>query len=260
MTTPSHRDLILDQFSRQAVPFSTAAGIKDEEALRLIVEFTGAGPEDTVLDVACGGGLVVCAFARVVRHATGIDLTPAMIARARTLQAEQGLTNVSWRHGDVLPLPWPDGTFSIVTSRFAFHHFLDPGAVLAEMTRVCAPRGRVVVIDTEASPDAVKAAEFNRMEKLRDPSHVRAMSLVEHRGLFSQVGLPTPRVTGYPLEGELEGLLSRSFPLPGDADKIREIFSASLGDDRLGIPMSREGDRIRYAYPVAVLVADKPAR
>jgi len=249
--------MILDQFSRQAVPFSTSPGIKDEQALRLIVEFSGAGPEDTMLDVACGGGIVVCAFARVVRHATGIDLTPAMIERARSLQAEQGLSNVSWKQGDVLPLPWPDGAFSIVTSRFAFHHFLDPGAVLAEMRRVCAPGGKVVVIDTEASPDVAKAAEFNRMEKLRDPSHVRAMPLTELRGLFPQAGLPAPRGTSYRLEGELEALLGRSFPLAGDADKIREIFAASLGDDRLGIPMAREDARIRYAYPVAVLVADR---
>jgi len=249
--------MILDQFSRQAVPFSTSPGIKDEQALRLIVEFSGAGPEDTVLDVACGGGIVVCAFARVVRHATGIDLTPAMIERARSLQAEQGLSNVSWKQGDVLPLPWPDGAFSIVTSRFAFHHFLDPGAVLAEMRRVCAPGGKVVVIDTEASPDVAKAAEFNRMEKLRDPSHVRAMPLTELRGLFPQAGLPAPRGTSYRLEGELEALLGRSFPLAGDADKIREIFAASLGDDRLGIPMAREDARICYAYPVAVLVADR---
>ncbi len=249
--------MILDQFSRQAVPFSTSPGIKDEQALRLIVEFSGAGPEDTVLDVACGGGIVVCAFARVVRHATGIDLTPAMIERARSLQAEQGLSNVSWKQGDVLPLPWPDGAFSIVTSRFAFHHFLDPRAVLAEMRRVCAPGGKVVVIDTEASPDVAKAAEFNRMEKLRDPSHVRAMPLAELRGLFPQAGLPAPRGTSYRLEGELEALLGRSFPLAGDADKIREIFAASLGDDRLGIPMAREDARIRYAYPVAVLVADR---
>ncbi|PYM50384.1 MAG: methyltransferase type 11, partial [Candidatus Rokuibacteriota bacterium] len=219
--------MILDQFSRQAVPFSTSPGIKDEQALRLIVEFSGAGPEDTVLDVACGGGIVVCAFARVVRHATGIDLTPAMIERARSLQAEQGLSNVSWKQGDVLPLPWPDGAFSIVTSRFAFHHFLDPRAVLAEMRRVCAPGGKVVVIDTEASPDVAKAAEFNRMEKLRDPSHVRAMPLTELRGLFPQAGLPAPRGTSYRLEGELEALLGRSFPLAGDADKIREIFAAS---------------------------------
>src|SRR5262245_18354277 len=89
VSSPSHRDLILDQFSRQAVPFSTSPGIKAEQALRLIVEFTGAGPEDTALDVACGGVIVVCALARVVKHATGVDLTPAMIDRARALAVEQ---------------------------------------------------------------------------------------------------------------------------------------------------------------------------
>jgi len=257
MSTSSHRDLILDQFTRQAVPFSTSAAIRDEQALRLLVEASGAGPNDTALDVACGGGLVVCAFARVVRHATGIDITPAMIERARALQAERGLPNVTWRVGDVLPLPFADGSFTIVTSRFAFHHFLDPGAVLAEMRRVCAPGGRVVVADTDASADLAKAAEFNRMEKLRDPSHVRAMPRTELVSLFDRAGLPAPRWTPYRLEGELESLLARSFPLPGDADKIRTIFQASLEDDRLGIPIEKDGTQLRYAYPVAILVSQK---
>ena len=141
--TADHREAILDQFTRQAVPFSTAPGIKNEQALSLLVEASGAGPTDTVLDVACGGGNVVCAFARVVRHATGIDLTPAMIEQAKALERDQGLANVSWRVGDVLPLPFANGAFSIVTARYAFHHFLDPRAVLAEMKRVCARGGRV---------------------------------------------------------------------------------------------------------------------
>src|SRR5262249_112334 len=86
----SHRDRILDQFTRQALPFSTAPGIRDEAALQLLVETSGAGPDDTVLDVACGPGLVVTAFARVVRHATGIDVTPAMLERAREVAATAG--------------------------------------------------------------------------------------------------------------------------------------------------------------------------
>src|SRR3954470_4681746 len=101
MTTTAHRDLILDQFTRQAAPFSTATPIADESALRLLLEFSGAGPRDTVLDVACGGGLVVCAFARAVQHASGIDVTPAMLDRARTLAAERGLPNVTFDQGDV---------------------------------------------------------------------------------------------------------------------------------------------------------------
>src|SRR5213594_3127924 len=142
MTT--HKDSILDQFTRQAVPFATAPSIKDEAALKLVVEFSGAGPADTTLDVACGPGLIVVAFARVVKHATGIDITPAMLERATAHAAEQGVSNVTWRQGDVLPLPYSDASFSIVTSRFAFHHFLDPFAVLREMPRVCAPGGTMV--------------------------------------------------------------------------------------------------------------------
>src|SRR5215467_13448867 len=115
----SHRERILDQFTRQAVPFSTAPGIKDERALELLVRASGAGPDDGVLDVACGPGLVVAAFARVVARATGIDATPAMLARARDLTA--GLDNVGFDHGDVQRLPYADATFSIVVSRFAFH-------------------------------------------------------------------------------------------------------------------------------------------
>jgi ubiquinone/menaquinone biosynthesis C-methylase UbiE len=252
----THQDLIRDQFSKQAVPFATAPGIKDEEALKLVVDFTGAGPDDTVLDVACGPGLIVCTFAQVVRHATGIDLTPAMIEQARTLQQQNGLTNVTWRVGDVLPLPYADASFSIVTSRFAFHHFPDPGAVLAEMKRVCTPAGRVVVIDVMASPDSQKAAAFNRMEKLRDPSHVRALTLAEIETFFQRAALPAPRKTFYRLEAELEGLLKRSFPNPGDTNKIREMFAESLNNDSMGIGLRRQGEKICFAYPVAVLCAD----
>lgn len=255
MSDTSHRDAILDQFTRQAVPFSAAPGIRDEQALRRVVEASGAGPDDTVLDVACGPGLLACAFARVARHVTGLDLTPAMLDRARALAAERGVTNVTWQQGEAIPLPYPDASFSIVTSRFAFHHLLDPRAALAEMRRVCRPGGRVVVVDSAPAPD--KADAFNRLEVLRDPSHVRALPPGELLGLFRAVGLPEPHVTPYRLEGELEGLLKRSFPRPGDDDRIRAMFRDALADDFLGIEPRRDGDLIRYGYPVVILVAGR---
>src|SRR6266699_1749755 len=234
---PAHRDLIVEQFTKQAVPFSTAPGVRDEEALRLLVDFTGAGLDDTVLDVACGPGLVVGALA-----------------------GEKGLANVAWQVGDVLPLPSPDGAFSLVVSRFAFHHFPEPRAVLAEMKRVCAPGGRVVLVDVAASEDPAKAAALNRMEKLRDPSHVRALTLAELEGLFAEVGLPAPRAAFYQLKSELEGLLERSFPEAGDAERVRRMLIDSLEDDGLGLGTRRRGnDEIVFAYPVAMLAAGKRA-
>ena len=258
MTGPTHKELIVDQFSKQAIPFSTAKTIADEKALQLLIDAVGAGPYDTLLDVACGGGNVVCAFARVVNQATGIDMTPAMLERARRVAQEQSLANVIWDQGQATSLPYADGTFSIVVTRFSFHHFIAPLAALKEMVRVCAPGGRVLVADMHTSTDSAKSAEFNRMELLRDPSHVRALPVAELQALFPAAGLSKAKITFYELRDELENLLARSFPNPGDDEKIREIFRASARDGRLGIPIRVEGTRVHYAYPVAVLTATRP--
>lgn len=252
-----HHELILDQFTRQAEPFARAQAIRSPEALEHIVRMAQAGPEDTVLDVACGPGLLACAFARVVCHTTGLDITPAMLDQARKTQSEQGLKNVSWQIGDVLSLPYPDQDFSIVSSRFVFHHLLDPLAALKEMKRVCKPDGRVVVADM--APALEKADALNAMERLRDPSHARAMPVEELQSLFAQAGLPQPRLDHYRLEGELEDLLQRSFPKAGDAERIRKIFVESLEDDALDMATHRKHGKIFYGFPVAILSSTQPS-
>jgi len=259
MTDATHQDLILDQFTRQATVFSTAPTITDEDALQMIVEAARPGPDDRLLDVACGPGLVVCAFAPHVCDATGIDVTPAMLDRARKLAADKDLANVAWRQGDVYALPYDDASFTIITTRFSFHHFLDPAAVLREMVRVCAAGGRIVVVDDYASEDPAKAAAFNHLEKLRDPSHSRCLTLTELKGFFGAVGLPDPDASFYELRGDVPSLLARSFPNPGDDVKIIEMFKASAADDRLGVPVRLDVDQIYYAYPVAILAATRPA-
>jgi len=260
MADTTHQGLILDQFTRQATVFSTAPSITDEDALRMIVEAARAAPGDTLLDVACGPGIVVCAFAPHVREATGIDVTPAMLERAQKLAADKGLSNVTWRQGDVYSLPYDDGSFTIVTTRFSFHHFLEPARVLREMVRVCAPEGRVVVIDEYASDDPEKAAAFNRLEKLRDPSHMRCLTLRELKDLFAAAALPEPRAGFYELRSTVQGLLDRSFPNPGDDVKITAMFKASASDDSLGIAVRVEAEEIHFAYPVAILAAQRPAQ
>src|SRR5438445_326574 len=105
-----HQRLILEQFTKQAVPFAQMQNHSPE----LLLAASGAGPEDTVLDVACGPGLLSCAFAKLTRHVTGIDLTPAMIEQAKAMQQSDGLTNLSWHLGDVQSLPFADASFSLV--------------------------------------------------------------------------------------------------------------------------------------------------
>ncbi|MGO9259968.1 MAG: class I SAM-dependent methyltransferase [Bryobacteraceae bacterium] len=212
-----------------------------------------AGATDSVLDVACGPGVVVCAFAEVVRHATGIDLTPAMLQQARQLQAQRNLTNVDWVRGDVTELPFRDRQFSVVTSRFVFHHLPDPALALKEMVRVSKAGGRIIVADS--APAAEKADAFNSMERLRDPSHGEALPIVGLSRLFAEAGLEAPRVETMRLEGDLESLFARSFPKDGDADRIRTLFEDSRLDDRLDMAVRRENGRIVYAWPLAIVTA-----
>jgi ubiquinone/menaquinone biosynthesis C-methylase UbiE len=231
-----HRDGIIEQFTQQAALFANAAPIRDEVALNMLVQWSGVSASDTVLDVACGPGIVGCAFARVARQVTGIDATPAMIDEARSHAEHLELTNTDWRIGEIPPLPWADDAFEIVVSRYSFHHFAAPRKVLEEMARVCAPGGTVVVCDLAVAPQNVDA--FNAVERLRDPSHVRALTPGEFSQMFEQVALAEPRVSGYRVELELDSHLARSFPPAGAEAQIREVFVASLVDDALGVDVA----------------------
>jgi ubiquinone/menaquinone biosynthesis C-methylase UbiE len=252
------RRLILDQFTKQAVPFSEMPAHSNDEANRLLIDMAKIGPDDNVLDVACGPGLVACPLAEVARHVTGLDLTPAMIEQAQAKQRATGLTNLTWLVGDAVPLPFPDAAFSVVVTRYSFHHFLDPKAVLTEMVRVCRPGGRVAVIDVfTTSPEQAEA--YNRVEKLRDPSHVRALSLEELTGLCHVAGLWDVRTSFYKLDVPLEELLAQSFPNPGDADRIRQTFADDIGVNRLGVGAHRRDGAIHFAFPIVVIVGQTQA-
>lgn len=134
-----HHAEIVTQFTKQAIPFAHLPG--HLTAIQMLIELSGVTREDRVLDVACGPGLVACQFTQVAQHVTGIDLTEPMLEQARSRQHELGLPNLSWDLETISPLPYASHAFSIVLSRYSFHHVLDPNAVLEEMIRVCRQRG-----------------------------------------------------------------------------------------------------------------------
>jgi len=250
---PTHTAAIRDQFTRQAVPFASAPAIRDQETLDRIVDATGATASDSVLDVGCGPGLLACAFAARGGRVTGVDLTRAMLDQAHVEQRARDLSNVQWVQADATRLPHRNRQFSIVTSRLAFHHLEQPLEVLREMVRVCRRGGRVVVVDV--APAADKAEAFDRMEKLRDPSHTRALPVEEMTALFAAAGLGQPRVDRWSMAGELEALLARSFPPPGCEERVRQMFRESLELDVMGIEPRVENGAIVYAFPMALVAS-----
>ena len=250
-----HNENIISQFTKQAVPFTKKMEHSHEGAFRLMFEVTGVTNDDTVLDVACGPGLVSCAFATIANHVTGIDITPAMIEQAKLLQDSKKLENITWKIGDVTSLPFEDNSFSLVITRYSFHHIMDPISVLSEMKRVCKLGGRIVVIDV--TPEKDKADRYNKMEKLRDSSHVKAFTISEFEYMFNQSNIAIQKTESYGLEMDLDGQLKASFPNPGDEVKIREMFEEDVKLNNLGVNSYIKNNKIYFQYPTSIIVGYK---
>lgn len=253
MDKQKHNENIREQFSKQAASYTSIKA--HAEALDLLIQMSGVSKQDHVLDVACGSGIVSCEFAKHAGHVTGIDITENMLVQARELQARNNLNNVAWVLADAVPLLFDDNQFSIVVSRFSFHHFIDYEKVLDEMIRVCKPNGTVMVIDV-ALP-AEKAAAYNTMERLRDPSHVAALTVDQFDNLFRQTRLSNCRKAGYTMAIELETQLNASFPNPGDREKLRELIMNDAGKDHLGVRVTNVDGKFQLYYPIHIYAGQK---
>lgn len=179
-----------------------------------------------------------------------------MIEQAKQTQQEKQLKNMTWMVGDVSkPLPFDDSLFSMVVTRYSLHHILEPKKVLQEMKRVCADNGKILVIDV--TPDPAKVDAYNRVEKLRDPSHVRALTLAELENIMREAGLANLEVEHQDLEVELEGMLQASCPSQDDANKVRLLFKEDLTKNNLGVRSHLKDNKIYFYFPISMVVGQK---
>jgi SAM-dependent methyltransferase len=140
-----------------------------------------------VLEVGCGPGHLSIRLAR--QHGlemTGLDLDPAMIARARAntdRAGNRGGRRPSFLVGDVAALAFPDRSFDLVVSTLSMHHWADPAAALAEIDRVLRPGGRALIWDFRPG---VRPHLFG-------PRHAHIPDPVDHtRGSRLRVAKATP--------------------------------------------------------------------
>lgn len=247
--------------------FSTqAAAFEDPRVNRPLVddlewlfERLAIGPDDLVLDVATGTGHAARLLARRARAVVGVDATAAMLQAGRASAERAGQCNLVFVRGDATALPFLDGSFDAVVSRFAAHHFEDPRALVAEMTRCLRPGGGLVLADMVAADDTALAAEQDRLERLRDPSHVRMLTAREIADLLHERGLTVGHIERRQRERPLQPWLDQARTPPDAADEVRERLRDELaGGPPSGFaPRQREGE-LHFTQTFAAVTATAP--
>jgi SAM-dependent methyltransferase len=117
---------------------------------------------ETVVEVGSGAGFDAVLAARQVGpsgRVTGVDMTPAMLDKARANAALSALGNLEFRQGYIEELPIPDGVADVVISNGVINLSPDKERVFREIARVLKPDGRVQIADivvTQAVPEAAK--------------------------------------------------------------------------------------------------------
>jgi len=199
-----------DRWSAHAQAYHESDAHTAGADLDLIVDWAEG---ETALDVASGGGHVARRLRDAGFDVVTVDPSPGMQADVRSTADE---------------LPFADGSFDVVATRIAPHHFADVPAAMREMARVA--RRLVVVVDNLNRGEQVEEAE-----RLRDPTHVRNYSEAEWRALFGEAGLDVEALDVIETTIELEPWLARADCRGEEAQRVRALVRELIADGRLSM-------------------------
>ena len=160
-------------------------------------------PGETVLDLGSGGGFDCFLAARAVGedgHVIGVDMTPAMVAKARENAAKAGLPNVEFRLGEIEHLPVANGSVDVVISNCVINLSPEKPQVFADALRVLKPGGRIAVTDVVAT--APLPEEVREDLALHAGCVAGAAQIGELTAMLQEAGFVDVRVT--PLDGSKE--------------------------------------------------------
>ena len=264
-TEPSHLDKIRERFTETADIFArtvrrTRIAEGDELAERVTA---GLANKKNILaiDLACGPGTYTRPLARRVRQAIGVDLTPAMVEKARAEAARDAIPNIEFVCADIYALPFADGCAGIVSCGYAFHHMTDPALALAEMARVLEPGGRVAITDIIV-PEGCDGALQNSVERLRDPSHTSTLSAANFHEMIGDLGFHAVSEHGHDNWHDFDVWMGNACKAPGDPVYVqtRARMESCIGNARSAFHPRHSNQvpsGLEFMHTILLLIAEK---
>lgn len=205
----SQHDLVVRQFAPRAAAYASSPTHASGPDLSDFQSLLRLAPADRMLDLGCGGGHASFHAAAYADHIVAYDLSRAMLDVVAAGAVDRGLCNIATRQGRAEELPFADGSFDLVVSRYSAHHWRDVPRSLAEAVRVLRPGGRCIIMDVFAPADPLLDSHLQTIEMVRDPSHVRNYSLAEWRRMLTDARLMPQAPQTYRLPIAFESWMER---------------------------------------------------
>ena len=263
------KSLVQKNFGAAAADYAASSVHAKGPSLARTAEIVAPQSHWLVLDVATGAGHTAVAFAPYVSRVMAVDITSEMLWQTQKVATDAGLTNVDTKHADAGALPFPDARFDLVTCRLAAHHFPDVVAFANEVWRVLIPGGTFALVDN-VSPDALifpracqtelrdLVIDYNALEKLRDPSHVRCLTLSEWLKLMQDTGFA---IAHYEHIDQQIAFSSWTARMRCDEATISRLESKLHEAQLNGFLRPRSGESgLAFTLQEAIIVARKPAQ
>jgi ubiquinone/menaquinone biosynthesis C-methylase UbiE len=169
-----------------------------EEWKKWLRSCTGEASGKKVLDVGTGPGFLALLFAEMGHEVHAVDLSDKMVEKARDNAARQGL-RIDVRQGDAEALPFDDGTFDVVASKYLLWTLPHPEKALAEWKRVLKDGGIILAIDGEWNRRRWSDRLGERLSRLNEAGYHEI-----YRRLYAPIRRELPLYTLTP--GDLTGL------------------------------------------------------
>jgi ubiquinone/menaquinone biosynthesis C-methylase UbiE len=245
------------QFGAQANRYAVSTVHQTGESLEIVRRYVGMGNYHWALDIGTGTGFTAFELAPFAKRVLASDVTSEMLVQTQKLTTERGLSNVETALVAAEALPFGDSSIDCIASRTAAHHFHNVEDALDEMVRVLSFEGTLILCDTVAPPDAMAALWQDDVERRRDPSHVRNLSLSQWISEVQVRGLKVSHLEMARVPLTFDDWVERSGTPVCEVDILRSDFldAPDYAIEAFGIH-SEDGD-IAFKWDAVVLKAVK---